>query len=590
MEPIEYLKIAKRRWLMIALLVAAAVAIVFWTSPQRVTNSYDATHVLLVESGGQGQGSQGAANPQVVALWSTVGEVPERAAEILGYEGEPATLAQQVTATADRNLSTVSITATDEDPAQAELIANTFAAEVVAYLQERDAVRAEAEITAADARAVELRERIAALDAQIADEPENIDTVTAERDALIRQLGGVLDTQERAAEPVVYTTLQPAVTALQEEGLPGTRSREQRMLLAGLVALVLGFGLAILLDRSDTRLRTRRDAEGRFGMPVIAEIPVLSLPNRRRKVMVAEDPDSIKAEAYRTLRAAVMLYRHRDDPTLPRPRHERITDARAGISGNGRRVRVDRDVILITSPGAGDGKTTTVANLAVAYAESGRSVLVLSCDLWRSGVARRFGVKAGRGISDFLASDDAQPLSSYVRDTSIPGVRIVSGGLSIHRPGGRLIAEQRLIDEARELADVVILDTAPLLSTSLTRELTTVVDAVVVVCRVGRTTTSEAERCADLLEQLGAPALGVVLVGVTSRPFSDYFAYASPRRTRRVVAEAEEAMADEARVAEITLDGAEHPNGSPPGQRRRGSSPGSESIVTGPDDLPGDGR
>jgi Mrp family chromosome partitioning ATPase len=214
---------------------------------------------------------------------------------------------------------------------------------------------------------------------------------------------------------------------------------------------------------------------------------------------------------------------------------------------------------------------------------------VLSCDLWRSGVARRFGVKAGRGISDYLASDEVPPLSSFVRDTSVPGVRVVTGGLSIHRPGGRLIAEQRLVDEARELADVVIMDTAPLLSASLTRELTTVVDAVVVVCRVGRTTASEAERCADLLEQLGAPALGVVLTGVTSRPFSDYFAYASPRRTRRVVEEAEEAMADEARADGISLDGGAHPNGSPPGQRRRGSGSGTRSA-TGSDDVSGESR
>ena len=589
MEPIEYLKIAKRHWLMIVLLVAAAMAIVFWTSPERESTSYEATHVMLVESS-QGQGSQGAANPQVVALWTTVGQVPVLAAEALGYEGEPAELAQQVTATADRDLGTVSITATDENPDRAELIADTFADQVVLFLKERDTAQAAEDNAAADAREAELRQAIDELDAQIADEPANVDTLTGERDALIRQRDEVLAAPDRAADPVTYTTLQQAAATPPEEGLPGTRSREQRMLLAGLVALVLGFGLAIMLDRSDTRLRTRRDAEGRFGLPVIAEIPMLSLPNRRRKVMVAEDPDSIKAEAYRTLRAAVMLYRRRDDPTLPRPRHERITDARAGISGNGRRGRVDREVILITSPGAGDGKTTTVANLAGAYAESGRSVLVLSCDLWRSGVARRFGVKAGRGISDYLASDDAPPLSSFVRDTSVPGVRIVTGGLSIHRPGGRLIAEQRLVDEARELADVVILDTAPLLSASLTRELTTVVDAVVIVCRVGRTTVSEAERCADLLEQLGAPALGVVLVGVTARPFSDYFAYASPRRTRRVVAEADDAMADEAMATEIFLDGTEQPNGSAPGSRRRGSGSGGRSTTTGSDELSGESR
>ena len=578
----EYAKIAMRHWLPITLLVVAALAIVYWTSPPKVTETYDATNILLVEVA-EGQGNAADANPQVVALRTTGGEVPIRAAAKLGHTGDPATLAAQVSAVADQASSTVSITASDGNPQRAALIANTFSQEVVAYLQELQAADTAADAQADANREADLRAQIAELDKAIADEPDNVATLTAERDALDRQLGQLLELRQTPA-PVQYTVLRPATTASALEVLPGTGSREQRLLLAGLVALVLGFGLAVVLDRSDKRLRTRREAAARFGLPVIAEIPALSLQKRRRKVVVAEEPDSVKAEAYRTLRAAVMLHRRKDDDTgFTRPRHERIP--RDGISGNGRRARPDRDIILITSPGAGDGKSTTVANLAVAYAESGRSVLVLSGDLWRSSVARRFGVKPSRGVSDFLASDGATPLSSYVRKTSVPGVQVVTGGLAIRRPGGRLLAERRLIDEAHRLADVVIIDTAPLPAASLTCELSTMVDTVLVVSRFGRTTAADAERCADLLEQLGAPTLGVVMVGVTTPRFSDYSSYAAPRRARRLAAEeAGEAEAEEARPD--TIIGHEQPDLRQPGRH----APPSRPVGAGPVEPPGNDR
>jgi capsular exopolysaccharide synthesis family protein len=576
----KYAKIAMRRWLLITLLVVAALAIAYWTSPPKVTETYDATNILLVEAA-EGQGNAADANPQVVALRTTVGEVPIRAAAKLGHTGDPATLAAQVSAVADRASNTVSITASDGDPQRAALIANTFSQEVVAYLQEQQAAETAADARADANREADLRAQIAELDEAIADEPNNMATLTAERDALDRQLGQLLALRQQAA-PVQYTVLQSATTAPPQELLPGTRSSEQRLLLAGLIALVLGFGLAVVLDRSDNRLRTRRETAARFGLPVIAEIPALSMQNRRRKVVVAEDPNSVKAEAYRTLRAAVMLHRRKDDDTgFTRPRHERIP--RDGISGNGRRARPDRDIILITSPGAGDGKSTTVANLAVAYAESGRSVLVLSGDLWRSSVARRFGVEPSRGVSDFLASDGATPLSSYVRKTTVPGVQVVTGGLAIRRPGGRLLAERRLIDEAHRLADVIIIDTAPLPAASLACELSTMVDTVLVVSRVGRTTAADAERCADLLEQLAAPTLGVVMVGVTTPLFSDYFSYAAPRRTRRLTAE-EAREAEEARPDSII--GHEQPDLRQPGRH----APPSRPVGAGPVEPPADDR
>jgi capsular exopolysaccharide synthesis family protein len=216
---------------------------------------------------------------------------------------------------------------------------------------------------------------------------------------------------------------------------------------------------------------------------------------------------------------------------------------------------------MITSPSASEGKSTTTANLAVAYAETGARVLVLSCDLWRSGIARRFKVKLGRGISDFLSAGTPVPLSRFVRSTTVHGVRIVTSGVAARRRGGTLVAQRRLIDEARGLADVVLLDTTPILSASITRELATVVDAVVVVCRVGRTTASEAERCRDLLTQLGAPALGVVLVGVSGPPLADYFAYFAPRRDR--APSSKRAKAAASKTAKTTPPRAKEPTAAP---------------------------
>ena len=123
--------------------------------------------------------------------------------------------------------------------------------------------------------------------------PPDVETRTAERDALIRQLGSrARGPGRRGLDRCVYTTIDEAERGTKQERLPGTRSRAERMALAGRVALVLGFGLALTLDRSDTRVRTRRDAEEHFGFPVIAE--VVKFPfwfTRRRMVVVRRTRD-----------------------------------------------------------------------------------------------------------------------------------------------------------------------------------------------------------------------------------------------------------------------------------------------------------
>jgi Mrp family chromosome partitioning ATPase/capsular polysaccharide biosynthesis protein len=526
MEPVAYLPVLKRRWWLIALLVLAAVVIVYLVTPARFVDHYQATHVLLVE-GDRESSDTSASNPEVVALWAKDDEVLARAAAEIGPEVDPKQLGRDITVGTDRAVDTVAITAEDENAELAARKANAVAEQTVAFLIEREAARQKATNDELDAREEELRGRIRVLDAAIDRNPPDVETITAERDALIRQLGDVLEAQDVETTPAQYTSVDVPDRGSRQERPFGTRTREQRMVLAAIVALVLGFGLAIILDRSDTRLRTRRSAEEHFGLPVIAEIVAFPFWSRHRRLGVVRQPDSAVAESFRTLRSSVMLLG-------PVEGARRRPGAVVAPTTNGERPAAGgADVIMVTSAATDEGKTTTVANLAATYGESGQSVVVLNFDLKRVRMGRRSRDSRRPGISDYFAAPTPPPLETLLRDSGVPGVRVVSAGRAVRPPGGRLAAQHKLLDEARSLADVVILDTAPLLASSIARELSTMADSVVVLCRVGRTTVAEAERCGDLLAQVGAPTLGVVLVGVSAPTSSEYFAYFALRRDRR---------------------------------------------------------
>ncbi|MGH9234152.1 MAG: CpsD/CapB family tyrosine-protein kinase, partial [Acidimicrobiales bacterium] len=290
--------------------------------------------------------------------------------------------------------------------------------------------------------------------------------------------------------------------------------------------VLLAFGVAIMLDRSDSRLHTKEQAERQFGLPVLAEVPLLSIRTRHRAAVFGYQNDNRVAEAYRSLRTALLLFRDR------LPLEVEAAELSGRMKGTSSRNNGSRQVILVTSPEAGDGKSSTAANLAMAYAEAGQSVLLVNWDLWRPIPARVFDAEDAPGVSEFLEAGNAS-LVHFVQSTSVPGLHLVPAGKLGHQPGAQLDAELRLLEEARSLADVVIVDTAPLLGASVTRELVTMADVVVLASRAGRTTSPAAERTSELLERLGAPTLGVVLVGVPTGLFNDYYGN-PPSRTDRL--------------------------------------------------------
>ncbi|HWH36075.1 MAG TPA: CpsD/CapB family tyrosine-protein kinase [Acidimicrobiales bacterium] len=185
-------------------------------------------------------------------------------------------------------------------------------------------------------------------------------------------------------------------------------------------------------------------------------------------------------------------------------------------------------VILVTSPGAGEGKTTTVANLSAAFAESGRDTLAMDLDLRRPRLHEFFSLPFQPGLSDVLASGSPR-LADVVQATSIPGLSLAPSGAVIPGPAGLLTQAPEQIAAARRGRDVVVVDTPPVLAASDAGQLLAAADGAVVVCRMGATPVDDARRTAERLARLGAPILGVVVIGapVTTAARTYYKSYRS---------------------------------------------------------------
>lgn len=524
MEPIEYLRLLRRRWRLLAACVLVAGTVAWITTPASPTGrqlSFEATHVLLRDD------TAVTPPPSLaqVALFVRTGDVPGRVAERLDLDVNPGVLANRIEAIPDDSSASLQIMATAPTRAEAAELANAFAEETLAFIG--------GEAQEAQARAIEeANDEVARLQAEIDDLEAQIDAqggpdqagaLSAQRDAKIRQYALALDEQTQILDQpppsAGYLTLAEATTELAKPadgGFEAPRSRPVRVGLAALLGLALGLGAILIAERLDPRIHTRADAAEAFSLPVVAEVPRGETARGRPSIALVNDPLSAAAEAYRNLRAAVLL----------------TPVSHLGARPGAHQADVEPHVILVTSPTPGEGKTTTVANLAAAFAETGRSVLVLSCDFRRPEVHHHFDAPQRPGLSDVLPG--RLPLEEVARSTFVNGVYLAPDGGGLKHLGDLAAEGYDLVQKARALADIVVIDTAPVLATNDAAELIHAVDAVVVVCRSGGTTTEAAKRSRSLLERLGTPVVGVVLVGVpdSESSYSGYYTKSTPEPAR----------------------------------------------------------
>lgn len=510
-ETNEYLRALKRGWPIVIIAILLGIASVFLTTPAKPApeqRSYTATNTLLLT--GNNGGNVGTISFNQIPLFATTGEVPKRVAERLKESGPPAALASQVQVSVDGGTSTVRFTTTQKDPDRAVSVADAFADETVKFLaQKQDEVRS-ARLAGSLGRLTELENQVNDFDKKLRTDPEN-PILKAQRDAAVRNYSTAYEEDQSLrsqSSDLGLTELERAqpVPISTGGGFKAPKSRSARMPLAAIVGGVLGLGLVIVMDRFDGRIRDRRRAEQALNAPVVGELPTMKRTERGLTVQVRPDSHTTTAEAFRTLRTALTFLAHGDDHTL-------TTDGPVGV-------------VLVSSPSPSDGKTTVAANIAAAFAETGRTVVVVNADFRRPRVGKYFTTGERQPLPG-LEYLYRVPAEQFLVPTTVPRVRLLDlAGLDAP-PGDLARASARLVAVLRSTVDVIVIDTPPLSVTAEALEFAPEASITLIVARVSRTRIRSAIRASEMMRFSGSTALAVALTdaGLPSRRRHRYYGY-----------------------------------------------------------------
>jgi succinoglycan biosynthesis transport protein ExoP len=277
-------------------------------------------------------------------------------------------------------------------------------------------------------------------------------------------------------------------------GEPATRKYLLVLGLGVFGGLLCGFGSAYAAESVDRRFRTAGEAGQRLGLPVIGQLPP-ARPGPEKLAPPGPSANghlpapSASAEAFRALRA--------------------VLDVRAGAAG--------AKVLQVTSPGAGEGKTTLATNLAVSIAQSGKTVVLVDADLRNPRLHHLWGVPGDVGLSSVLAG--ATGLEAALRPGPRPGLTVLPGGPLPASPAELLASPllPEVLATLRQRYDYVLIDSPPLLGVADPAVLVPRVDQVLLTLRLSRTDRDQAAEARQLLDMLGARVLGVVIQGDRGR-------------------------------------------------------------------------
>lgn len=368
-------------------------------------------------------------------------------------------------------------------------------------------------VRAVEGRSDGLQAQIGVLDGVIADDARSIATLPdaeAEEMRLSREVETLQVLVDELRREQQKARIDEAVEAGQVEIVdwalaPGAAvpvGARKRLLFAFLVGLMLGGGGALVLDRLNTRLVRREDAEAAIRAPVIAVIPRLEeagadaarlrLPTRwiagrgdgaAGALVSAQDGNSPASQAYRKLRTHLL---YAQGGTAPR-------------------------TLMVTSAAASEGKTTVSANVAATFAQQGLRVVVVDADLRRPRLHTLLAISRTPGLSEVLQGE--VPLDDALRPVPAEGMHVITAGRLVGQVS-ELLGGAEMGRVLRELAarfDVVVIDTPPVLAAADAEILGAQADAVLMVVRAGRTERPAAAFAAQQLRAVGANIVGVVL-------------------------------------------------------------------------------
>jgi polysaccharide biosynthesis transport protein len=262
-----------------------------------------------------------------------------------------------------------------------------------------------------------------------------------------------------------------------------------------LIGGIVGFGMAYFAEIRDKSFRNVGEIRTRLDLPIVGQIPFFKpqaagKPSTLSPTLCAHhQPMSAEAEAYRGVRTALYFSIHCQGHT----------------------------VIQVTSPNSGDGKSTMAANLAISIAQSGKKVLLLDADLRTPSIHKLFGLSPKEGLSSVIVQN-LEP-KEVIQELSIPGLSILPSGPIPPNPAELLTSPRfkEFLNYLREQFDFVIIDSPPLLAVTDASIVAHQVDGVFLNIRTTKNGRPDAERAKDVLLNLKANIIGVVVNDSESR-------------------------------------------------------------------------
>jgi capsular exopolysaccharide synthesis family protein len=521
----QYVLILWSRWWLIALttLLAAGGAFVYSRSQ---TPIYRSTATLEVQQGSDpgADAYRASLNNQTVAstyvIQVTARPVMVEVVARLGLQLDPRAAGAMISASQVRDSGMIQVSAQSPNPGLAQALAATTAQVFIEQKSAQEQERYMGSLRELEAQVKALEMRIQDTRGAIAGLGDRSDLSSAGRTELAR-----LETQSTTDQTRLTILLQSTeqfklamvrsgnyLTIFSPAELPGSPISPQPLrntALAAVVGAMLGVGAIFLLEYLDDTVHTPQEIERLLGVNSLGGIPELVNEKEGRSLVVTHQPLHPVSEAFRNLRTSVQF------------------------------ADLDRDIttLMVTSPLPAEGKSFVAANLAAAIAQSGRKVVLVEADLRHPTVHRVVKLSREPGLSDALllmrdSRDEAwrrgelQALLRPVPD--VEGLLLVlTSGASVSNPAELLGSRtfKQLLAWLREYADVVVIDTPPVVSVTDAAVVATLVDAVVIVAEASQTRLGVLNQACRRLEDVGARVLGVVVNRLNARTGGYYYYY-----------------------------------------------------------------
>ncbi len=449
--------------------MAALATVVAGITVARLSRSYTATASILVTPLPEGDASfvgigtvvdtgDPARTMQTAAALIHTPNAAADAARRLGRPWTQDSVLQSVAVGPLGASNVLAVSGSASSPASAQRLANVFARSAIGYRASVVQAQIRASIT-------QLEARLSALGSAQSNSAQAQALATS-----LEQLQAVRGARE------------PTMSISQTAELPTSPSGASTKLLV-LIALVGGVAIgclaAIALDAFSRPVRDREEIQSIYPLPVLAAVPNIGGRRRGRADTPPWAMPPYAFEQLRMLRVQLALFKR--DP-----------------------------VIMVTSAGAGDGKTTVAAGLAAAFAETGKRVILIDLDLRKPTLEQLLDIPETEAGSGVEAMDEIGSLPV----ARLPGVRVVPPPVSDLNDFDSLVARlPPLLRRVRRQADVVIIDTAPVGEVSEALQLAPICDQIVFVARPRHTDRRRLRIARDLLRRSGAEIVGLVLVG-----------------------------------------------------------------------------